>query len=101
MSSGQSPTWYVNEGVNQSGKCQSEEVRIYVARNEGFVSESQSAPLINQTDRTEPFLIVIITYKLLKRHSKAKHRAPAYSRALRQIRGVVQRIVRGRLRSGC
>src|SRR6218665_1564341 len=70
--------------------------------------------------------IVIVNSKLLKRHSKAKRRAPAYSRALRQIRGffpknspweaqvpfpegermrqirgVFQRIVRGKLRSGC
>src|SRR6218665_629260 len=45
------------------------------------------------------FLVIVIS-KLLKRHSKAKRRAPAYSRALRQIRGVFQRIVRGRLRSG-
>ena len=44
-------------------------------------------------------VIVIINSKLLKRHLKAKCRAPAYSRALRQIRGVFQRIVRGRLRS--
>src|SRR6218665_1143764 len=43
-------------------------------------------------------VIVIVNSKLLKRHSKAKRRAPAYSRALRQIRGVFQRIVRGRLR---
>src|SRR6218665_1326426 len=43
--------------------------------------------------------IVIVNSKLLKSHSKAKRRAPAYSRALRQIRGVFQRIVRGRLRS--
>src|SRR6218665_2913380 len=42
---------------------------------------------------------VIVNSKLLKRHSKAKRRAPAYSPALRQIRGVFQRIVRGRLRS--
>src|SRR6218665_2632621 len=42
---------------------------------------------------------IIVISKLLKRHSKAKRRAPAYSRALRQIRGVFQRIVRGRLRS--
>src|SRR6218665_337519 len=41
-------------------------------------------------------VIVIVNSKLLKRHSKAKRRAPAYSRALRQIRGVFQRIVRGR-----
>ena len=33
---------------------------------------------------------VIVMSKLLKRHSKAKRRAPAYSRALRQIRGVFQ-----------
>src|SRR6218665_2641548 len=46
-------------------------------------------------------VIVIVNSKLLKRHSKAKRRAPAYSRALRQIRGVFLRIVRGRLRSGC
>ena len=45
--------------------------------------------------------IVIVNSKLLKRHSKAKRRAPAYSRALRQIRRVFQRIVRGKLRSGC
>jgi len=45
------------------------------------------------------FVVVIST--LLKRHSKAKRRAPAYSRALRQIGGIIQRIVCGRLRSGC
>src|SRR6218665_2180646 len=45
-------------------------------------------------------VIVIVNSKLLKRHSKAKRRAPAYSRALRQIRGVFQRIVRGKFRSG-
>ena len=44
--------------------------------------------------------IVVVVSKLLERHSKAKRWAPAYSRALRQIRGVVQRIVHGRLRSG-
>ena len=46
-------------------------------------------------------IIVIVNSKFLKRHSKAKRRAPAYSRALHQIRGVFQRIVRGKLRSGC
>ena len=46
-------------------------------------------------------VIVIVNSKLLERHSKAKRRAPAYSRALRQIKGVFQRIVRGKLRSGC
>src|SRR6218665_1733732 len=45
--------------------------------------------------------IVIVNSKFLKRHSKAKRRAPAYSRALRQIRRVFIAIVRGRLRSGC
>src|SRR6218665_1886014 len=44
-------------------------------------------------------VIVIVNSKFLKRHSKAKRRAPDYSRALRQIREVFQRIVRGRLRS--
>src|SRR6218665_840987 len=33
---------------------------------------------------------VIVNSKLLKRHSKAKRREPAYSRALRQIRGFFQ-----------
>jgi len=45
--------------------------------------------------------MVIVISRLLKRHSKAKHRATAYSRTLHQIRGVVQRIVHGRFRSGC
>ena len=45
--------------------------------------------------------IVIVNSKLIKRHSKAKRRAPAYSGALRQFRGVFQTIVRGTLRSGC
>src|ERR1043165_7585623 len=35
-------------------------------------------------------VIVIVISKFLKRHSKAKHRAPAYSRALRLVRRVVQ-----------
>jgi len=35
-------------------------------------------------------VIVIVNSKLLKRHSKAKRREPAYSRALRQIRGFFQ-----------
>src|SRR6218665_3969791 len=38
----------------------------------------------------DPFVIVIVNSKLLKRHSKAKRRALAHSRALRQIRGVFQ-----------
>ena len=33
----------------------------------------------------------IVISKFLKRHSKAKRRAPAYSRALRLVRGVVQK----------
>ena len=33
-------------------------------------------------------IVVIVTFGLLKRHSKSKRRAPAYSRALRQIRGL-------------
>ena len=40
-------------------------------------------------------VIVIVISKLLKRHLKAKHRALAYSRALRKIREVVQRVVKG------
>src|SRR6218665_735416 len=70
-------------------------------------------------------VIIIVISKLLKRHLKAKRKAPAYSRAasnqrgfpknspreaqvrlpegerMRQIRGVFSRIVRGKLRSGC
>src|SRR6218665_3061294 len=38
--------------------------------------------------RNLELLLDIVISKLLKRHSKAKRRAPAYSRALRQIRGV-------------
>src|SRR5688572_27418604 len=37
------------------------------------------------------FYFVIVISKLLKRHSKAKRRVPAYSRALRLVRGVVQK----------
>jgi len=51
--------------------------------------------------RIQVIVIVILSSKLLKRHSIAKRRAPTYSRELRQIRGDVQRIVRGRLRPGC
>jgi len=40
--------------------------------------------------------IVTVFSKVLKHHMKPKRRAPAYLRALRQIRGVVKRIVRGR-----
>ena len=43
---------------------------------------------------------VIVISKFPKHYSKAKrNRAPAYSRALRRIKGVVQRVVRGKLRS--
>ena len=39
-------------------------------------------------------------FRILERHSKAKRtRAPAYSRTLRRIKGVVQRVVHGKLRS--
>jgi len=45
-----------------------------------------------------PFNLVISEF--LEPHSKAKlTRAPAYSRALRRIKGVVQRVVHGKLRS--
>jgi len=37
-------------------------------------------------------VIVIVISKLLKRHSKGKHRASAYSGALPQIRGVVPEV---------
>src|ERR1043165_6708590 len=57
----------------------------------------QQEPYYHYNNRN---LIVIVISKLLKRHSKAKRRAPAYSRALRLVRGVVQRIVRGRSESG-
>jgi len=43
----------------------------------------------------------IVISKLLKRQSKAKCRAPDYSRALCKIRGVVQGTVHGSFRSGC
>src|SRR6218665_475707 len=43
---------------------------------------------------------VIVISELLERHSKAKRtRTPAYSRALRRIKGVFQRVVHGKLRS--
>ena len=43
---------------------------------------------------------VILISKLLVRNSKAKRLAPAYSRALHQIRVVVQKVVHGRFRPG-
>jgi len=42
----------------------------------------------DQCGKTCSVNIVIVISKLLKRHSKAKRRAPAYSRALRKIRGI-------------
>src|SRR6218665_446692 len=64
------------------------------------VSHCKSALVTQCTVALSCIVIVIVNSKHLKRHSKAKRRAPVYSRALRQIRGVFQRIVRGRLRSG-
>ena len=43
---------------------------------------------------------VIVISKLLKRHSKAKRKAPAYSRALHLVRGVVQKSGPRRSESG-
>jgi|SRR6218665_1192247 len=40
------------------------------------------------SEKSVQICFVIVTSKLLKRHSIAQRRAPAYSRALRQIRGV-------------
>ena len=64
----------------------------------GFISMRESAS--SWLSSVTVIVIVIVNFKFLKRHSKAKCRAPAYSRALHQIRGVFQRIVRGRPRSG-
>jgi len=45
-------------------------------------------------------LDAIVISELPERHSKAKRaRAPAYSRALRRIKGFFQRVVYGKLRS--
>src|SRR6218665_3425701 len=57
-----------------------------------------SSNWLSRYERDSIKLYRIVNSKLLKRHSKAKRRAPAYSRALHQIRGVFQRIVRGRAR---
>jgi len=38
--------------------------------------------------------------KRLERHTKAKRRAPAYSRALRRIKEVLQRVVHAMVSSG-
>src|SRR6218665_820741 len=82
------------ERIRPMGLCQPRKALLLLSR-----------PTIRRLDAVRCCLafsnetIVIVNFKLLKRHSKAKRRAPAYSRALRQIRGVFQRIVRGRLRS--
>src|SRR6218665_4149054 len=64
-----------------------------------FPAEIQS--LLSRSEEIQNVIVIVTTFKFLKRHSKAKPRAPAYSRTLLQNRGVVQRIVRGRLRSDC
>jgi|SRR6218665_578073 len=46
-----------------------------------------------------PVVIVIVISRLLKCRLKPKCRAPAYSRALLKIRGIVQRIVQSKFRS--
>jgi len=45
--------------------------------------------------------IIIVITKLLKRLAKTKSKAPTYSRALHQIRGVAKRVVQGKFRSDC
>jgi len=48
----------------------------------------------------EDIVIVIAISEFLERHSKAKlTRALAYLRALQRIKGVVQKVVHGKLRS--
>ena len=57
-------------------------------------------PFLNKLLISHNLLSFVIISEFLKRHSKAKRtRAPAYSRALRWIKGVVQRVVHGKLRS--
>jgi len=53
--------------------------------------------MVNKAQVIEPNPIIIV--KFLEHHSKAKCGAPAYSRALQRIKGVVQRVVQGKLRS--
>ena len=48
-------------------------------------------PKCNVIELLIVIVIVIVISKLLKRHSKVKRRAPAYSRALRLVRRVVQK----------
>src|SRR6218665_835500 len=64
-----------------------------------FIAESAILLGLQATSTSQVGLIVIS--KCLKRHSQEKRRAPAYSRALHQLRGVVQTIVHERLKSGC
>src|SRR6218665_2504387 len=64
-----------------------------------FIAESAILLDLQATYTSQVGLIVIS--KCLKRHSQEKRRAPAYSRALHQLRGVVQTIVHERLKYGC
>jgi len=45
--------------------------------------------------RTICILCILVISKFLQHHLKAKRRAPAYSRAMRRIKGNVQRLVKG------
>ena len=49
-----------------------------------LLSEVKLTDILYLTDWQ--MVIVIVISKLLKRHSKARRRAPAYSRALRSVR---------------
>ena len=65
----------------------------YVAAREGF--ENATLPMSHHAPQ-----IIIVISEFLERHAKTKRiRAPAYSRALQRIKGVVQRVVHGKLRS--
>src|SRR6218665_505947 len=80
------------KGINISFEvCRRTNIRL---KEPTLKDELTSTDLVSYTGYRNR--IVIVNSKLLKRHLKAKRRAPAYSR---QIRGVFQRIVRGRLRS--
>jgi len=46
-------------------------------------------------------LTIIVGFTFLKRQSKAKRWAPAYSRELRRVRREIQRAVKRRRKSGC
>ena len=79
------------------------EMRIWLRTEKISWTEHISNEVLKLVEEERSLLtiiIVIVISKLLKRHSKAKRRAPAYSRALRQIIKVFQRIVRGGFRSG-